>query len=321
MSLSSQVFLGALRLQAQQRSSTENNPAISIPEWNQYLSQSYKELYDILVSAYGEDYEFAVPFQFTTSQNQFYPFPDGSQNFLGTDGNPAGAFYKLIGVDLQYSASPTGWVTLPRYNFIDRNKFGNQNTTVQINAYTNLKYRPLGNQISLVPIPSSGQVIQLWYAPKPTALSFFPLCSTTISSLTVGVSDTIDLSVGMNAYGPGVNPGTVLTNVNAGLSQVTLSQVATATQGAICLQFWTDAATFDGISGWEEYIIIDAAIKAGLKLENDVEGLTLQKAEMKTRIETMARGRDIGQAEHTTDAMAIQDCRDGFGGYGNGGGY
>jgi hypothetical protein len=323
MSLSSQVFLGALRLQAQQRADLENNPSVSIPEWNQYLSQSAKELYDILLSSYGEEYQFALPYQFNLTQSQFYPFPDGSSNFL-VNGQPAAAFYKLLGVDLQYSGSPTGWVTLQRYQFIDRNKYAYPNTTVNMNGYTNLKYRPLGDNLSFVPIPCAGQLVQIWYAPKPRGLTYFPVCSTTASSQTVGVSDNVDIVVGMSIYGPGIPPNTTVTAITPLSNQITISQNATLTQPVVCLQFWIDSATFDGISGWEEYVIIDAAIKAGLKQEQDVQGLLLQKAEMKTRVTEMAVGRDIGQAEHVSDAMALQGDGCGLdGGWfgGQGGGY
>src|SRR5437868_757552 len=106
MSLSSSVSLGAMRIQAQQRADLENSGAISTPEWNQYLSQSYKELYDLLVAAYGNDYYVAAPYALTITGEQFYDLPSN--------------FYKLLGVDLQYSAAPTGWITLKRFEFIER---------------------------------------------------------------------------------------------------------------------------------------------------------------------------------------------------------
>ena len=52
--------------------------------------------------------------------------------------------------------------------------------------------------------------------------------------------------------------------------------------------------TVDGISGWTEYIIIDAAIKCLQKEESDVSVLLAQKAAIIQRIENAAENRDAG---------------------------
>jgi hypothetical protein len=58
-----------------------------------------------------------------------------------------------------------------------------------------------------------------------------------------------------------------------------------------------DSDACDGVSGWTEYIIIDAAIKALQKQEQDVTVLALQKQAMLARIEAAAENRDAGQPE------------------------
>jgi hypothetical protein len=55
-----------------------------------------------------------------------------------------------------------------------------------------------------------------------------------------------------------------------------------------------DGDTVDGISGWTEYIIVDACIKALAKQESDVTVFALQKAELIKRIENAAENRDAG---------------------------
>ncbi len=268
MSLSSQASLGAIRIQAIQRAGMEGNPAISTPEWNSYITNSYKELYDLLVSAYGNDYFVQTPFQIQLTGLNLYALP--------TD------FYKLLGVDLQYSASPTGWITLKRFEFIDRNKGAYLNSAVTISS-----------------------VAQLWYVPEPTTLQYMPYCSTTIDSTTVGVSDSTDLLVGMSVYGNGIPNNTYIVSINTTLNTIVISNAALITQPVVILQMWIDSASIDGVSGWEEYIIIDAAIKAGLKQENEIAGLENQKIAMKMRIESMAEGRDLGQAHHVSDALMV----------------
>lgn len=305
MSLSSNASLGALRIQAQQRSDLENSPNISTPEWNQYISQSYKELYDMLVSAYGNNYYVQTPYQFTLSGSQLVPLPSD--------------FYKQLRLEIQYSGSPSGFVTLRRFEPIEANRYSYPNTTINSSGYTNLQYNIWGSNINFIPIPQSGQLCQLWYVPEPTPLQFIETCSTTNSSAVVGVNDVADLAVGMNAFGTGIPTGATISSINVGLNQVTLSASATATQAVVPLFFWTDAATMDGISGWEEYVVIDAAIKAQIKQEADVNDLRVQKNEIKMRIESMAEGRDIGQASHVSDALSINGYDyDGRGGWGDG---
>lgn len=55
-----------------------------------------------------------------------------------------------------------------------------------------------------------------------------------------------------------------------------------------------DDDTFDGVNGWEEYIVIDAAIKALQKEESDVSALMAQKTAIIQRIEAEAENRDAG---------------------------
>ncbi len=75
----------------------------------------------------------------------------------------------------------------------------------------------------------------------------------------------------------------------------------------------TDASTLDGVNGWQEYVVIDAAIKCLRKEESDVSVLMAEKEQIKKRIEAMAPNRDEGTpkkiADVTTSYMGL-----GFGG-------
>lgn len=64
-----------------------------------------------------------------------------------------------------------------------------------------------------------------------------------------------------------------------------------------------DADTVDGISGWTEYIIIDAAIKCMQKEESDVSVLAAQKMAMIQRIEAAAENRDAGSPATVSDGQ------------------
>lgn len=64
-----------------------------------------------------------------------------------------------------------------------------------------------------------------------------------------------------------------------------------------------DSDTFDGVNGWEEFIIIDAAIKMLQKEESDVSVLAAQKAAIIKRINLMAENRDIGHSFVVNDVQ------------------
>lgn len=62
-----------------------------------------------------------------------------------------------------------------------------------------------------------------------------------------------------------------------------------------------DTDIVDGISGWTEYIIVDAAIKALQKEESDVSTLIAQKQALLIRIQDSAMNRDAGQPDRISD--------------------
>ncbi len=214
--LTAQASLGQIRLQAQQRADRVNSNFVTTAEWNSYINQSYFELYDLLVTQY-EDYFVNSPYQFQTDGvNQQYALPSN--------------FYKLMGVDLGLDTTANAWVTIKKFNFIARNRYVYPNITSTFLGVFNLQYRLLGNTIELIPLPSAGQIVRLWYVPRLT-------------------------------------------------------------------QLLKDTDIMDGVSGWSEYVITDAAIKALQKEESDVSILGQQKMMLIKRIEDSAMNRDVGQPD------------------------
>ncbi len=82
-------------------------------------------------------------------------------------------------------------------------------------------------------------------------------------------------------------------------------------------QLVQDTDIMDGISGWTEIVIVDAAIKALQKEESDVSALFAQKEALIKRIEESASNRDAGQPDTISDTRGWADR---WGG-GSGGGY
>jgi len=62
-----------------------------------------------------------------------------------------------------------------------------------------------------------------------------------------------------------------------------------------------DSDTFDGINGWEDFVVVDAAIKCVIKQEQDPSPLMAEKNDLVSRINAMKEARDIGQPEVMTD--------------------
>lgn len=82
-------------------------------------------------------------------------------------------------------------------------------------------------------------------------------------------------------------------------------------------QLVNDTDLADGISGWTEYIICDAAIKCLQKEESDVSVVAAQKMALIARIEAAAENRDAGNPARVVD---VQEG-DLWWPTGNGGGY
>ncbi len=230
--------LGQLRLNAQRQADRVGSNFLTTAEWNFNINNSLFELYDILIDTY-DDYYFAQPAYFTTDgTNSTYMLPNGVLTFNDVSGTPfvAPPFYKLAGVDLGVNNSPTGWVTMNKYNFIDRNQYFYPNTQSTLYGVFNMQYRVLGNQLTFIPLPSGNQPIRMWYIPRMVML----------------LKDT--------------------------------------------------DTTTSGVSGWQEYVIVDAAIKALEKEESDTSALMMRKQALLKRIEASAQNRDQGKPDTIADS-------------------
>ena len=219
MALPSMTLL-ELRTVVRQRADITNNEVVTDSELNGYINNSLYELYDLLITCYGENY-YATSYNFTTDgTNESYALPS--------------AFYKGLGLDLQVSNDANGWLTLRAYNFGERNRYSLPNTRLAYGLRGNLRYDFVANNVRLTPLPSAGQVIRLWYIPQMTALT-------------------------------------------------------------------SDSDSTNGISGWLEYVIVDAAIKCKDKQDLDVKVMMAQKQGLIQRINTTAPNRDVGDPQTVRD--------------------
>lgn len=182
---SGDLALGTLRLLSQQRADRVNSNFVTLPEWNSYINQSYFELYDLLTTVF-EDYYVAPPAIFTTNSQFGYQLPDGVTSFNDPNGNPfvARPFYKLLGCDAGLNITGNAWITLSKFDFIQRNRYiYPQLGQTILGPYNGIQYRIMGNQIEFIPTPQAGILIRLWYIPRMATL----------------LKDT-DIAVGVNGW-------------------------------------------------------------------------------------------------------------------------
>ena len=169
----SEMSLFELRLRAQQTADRVQSQFVTVDEWNSFARLAMYELYDLLITAYEDLFADQYVFIQTNGTTQNYPLPDGVTNYLGGNyngvpgsGPPAKALYKLAGMDLGVNTSNNAWVTLLKYNFIERNKYVYPNSTSTIYGVYNMRYRMMGNNVNIIPTPAGNQQIRMWYSPK-----------------------------------------------------------------------------------------------------------------------------------------------------------
>lgn len=171
----SEMSLFELRLRAQQTADRVNSDFVTAGEWNAFARLAMYELYDLLITAYEDLFADQYVFIQTNGTTQNYELPDGVTNYLGgnyngTSGAPAKAFYKLSGMDLGVNTSNNAWVTLLKYEFIERNKYIYPNSTSTIYGVYNMRYRLMGNKVNIIPTPAGNQQIRMWYSPRLPAM-------------------------------------------------------------------------------------------------------------------------------------------------------
>lgn len=77
-------------------------------------------------------------------------------------------------------------------------------------------------------------------------------------------------------------------------------------------QLSSDTDTFDGFNGWQEFVVVDAAIKALEKEESPTDALQMRKQMLINRIESAAGNRDANFSARISDTRAL-DTRNGMG--------
>ena len=219
-----------LRTEVRQRADMVNSDFVTDNEINRYLNESISELYDMLISAKGQEwYIKTLTLNLVSGQADY--------DILETDN-----FYLLLGVDGDaQSDSP---FPLRPYMLDERHDLTELRRLTRYGNVPNMRYRLSGtidettgvykHRISFSPVPDSGTTVRLIYIPHAPVLD-------------------------------------------------------------------NDADVWDGFNGWEEYVVVDAAIKCLEKEESSTVALERRKERLIERIEGLASAHDDGFPERVTD--------------------
>jgi len=163
------ITLAQLRQQARERADMTNSTFVGDSELTNYINKSIAELYDILVQCYGSDYYVAAPIEFfTTSNLTTYDIPTILAGGYGGTGVSSGnSFYKIMGLDAKVNSGE--WSTIPRFGFNERNRFQRFGIWDRL-GITNFRYRIVGNNLILAPMPTSAIPMRFWYVPAAPVL-------------------------------------------------------------------------------------------------------------------------------------------------------
>lgn len=165
--LPGQINLGYLRYMSQLRADKLNSQYLTTDEWNWNINQSAAELYDILVTKFGDNYFLAPPLIISLTGAQSYALPDGSNYPIA--GVPSPALYKFSGLDANISGGApgpnAGWIPVSRSNWSDRDRYTTwPGQAGALNNIYQMSYRVMGSLLYLFPA-NFNMLVQLWYVP------------------------------------------------------------------------------------------------------------------------------------------------------------
>lgn len=280
------VALDDLRLKTRQRADQVNSQFVSDDELDGYINNSYSELYDIIVSRYDDDY-FLKSYSLTVnSGTASYDLPSD--------------FYKARGVDLIISTNES--TPLQRYVFADR-------TRDSLARYArDVKYRIQGNQIYFAPAPDSNTAT-LWYIPKPRKIqSQTPTAISRGSTTTWTVPYTHSFVANDRVKAVGFTSADY--NREQTISSVTETTIVTDFDSSAL----SDPTTFGTLNtmvdlfnaGWQEYILVDSAVKCLVKSEDDPTAMLVLKGQLRERIFDMSETRDSGEPPRVTNVNSYE---------------
>jgi hypothetical protein len=113
------------------------------------VNDALSELYDLVATKYEHYF----------MNNLTFTIPSGDDGY----NMPVGV-YKLEGVDKQFTG-PSDYMTLPKFNFLERNKWNNTQAYFNGGFYS-VAYDWVGGRISIIPATNAPGNYRIWYVPS-----------------------------------------------------------------------------------------------------------------------------------------------------------
>lgn len=293
----------------------ENSQFVTDAEITRYLNESISEEYDLIIESAGQEF-FLDTYTFSTVSNQdTYSLPSD--------------FYILKGVD----ASLGGPDPLPLKPYMFNERWNNSIfSRFGWGRWGEPRYRLMGNarkESSSVP-----------RGPLIATVDAIGTADGLPDDFTLSVSNTdLDTEVfypGQRLIYNAAQPAIIVASTDPANNRVVFTVDLTATAlvvgnqlsqeatgdylpqirftptptGATSITIWyiphapvlvSSTDVWNGFNGWEEYAIVDAAIKCLEKEESDTGSLEMRKQRLIMRIQSLAGARDQGFPEQVTD--------------------
>lgn len=289
-----------MRSEARLRADMEYSTNVSDATVDRWLNQGIAKLYDLLIKSRGEEYYLrSVDFS-TVAGVASYQLPPH--------------FYKLLALDI---VETDNYFACAPLNFQTERNYG-LGVDGLYNINDTYRYMLQGNYIKLYPTPTEVRTMRLFYLPAAPELGvldvldldFVHTSGSDIITVTGGVDNATGTDLSANNAAAMLWPGStiqyptpwtvapIVTHVE-GLS-VYVSEAASSSATVTAKQV-DNPAHWDGINGWEEFAVLDAAIKLVAREERDTSHLDAERAEQAQRIAASSPLRDFGAARTVQD--------------------
>ncbi len=155
------VTLQQLLDRTRQRADQVNSGFVTDSEITNWINVYKREYEDLLVRTFGADY---------SATSATFSATAGTENY-NLSALTAGTFYKLQGLDVTDSSSPTGWRDVKAFNFHDRNRTTMSGNVLSTQSNGDVRYRVWGPSLTLRPVPTGTLAMKLWWTPQTIAMS------------------------------------------------------------------------------------------------------------------------------------------------------
>lgn len=143
----STATLSDLRTRVRERADMVDSDFVTDAELTKYIQQSYRKLYNLIVTTFS-DWYVEDPVEFTITSGNEYTLPAN--------------FYKLVAVDYNLNGS---WMEVKRYTMSERNR---RTKGAFRTFHPSIMYRLMNGKLRFIPTDDATGTYRYWAVNKPT---------------------------------------------------------------------------------------------------------------------------------------------------------